>query len=726
MKTKKNILISPLLLIGLTFGNSLLGSNRLSKINKDGNNLIRSNVARMMPDTMNESDLTYSLTFDGIPKSIAKLPKKWKLKPKFITDEDKKQVIFNIDKSIDLYGGGEVVGDLRRNGTTITLWNTDNCWYIRDKGQRLYQSHPWIMGVRKDGTSFGIIFDTTYHAKLDLTQPGIINFTATTPEDYSVYVIEEKTPQDVVKTLASLTGTMDLPPMWSLGYQQCRWSYYPEKRVREIANTFRVKKIPCDVIWLDIDYMDKFKVFTVSKKYFPNMKKMVSDLHEQKFHVINMIDPGLAKNKNFDVYKDGTKKNIWIKDKDDNDYVGKVWPGKCVFPDFTMPKARIWWRDQLSSFMLQYGFDAVWNDMNEPAVFNGPDKSMPITNKHRGGGKLPAGPHTKYHNVYGMLMAKSSKAGLQKAYPNKRPFVLTRANFLGGQRYAATWTGDNSTSKAHRELATPMLITMGLSGQPFVGPDIPGFAGKMNSKSAAHWWAVGALYPFSRGHSTQKEHKEPWIYGEKTENVVRTAINRRYRLLPYFYTLMREASTNGLPVIRPVFFAEITNKKLRTEQESFLIGKNLLVIPVWDKNPPALKGFWQKINIMGKAEENDGYQPTLKQRYGSIIPVGKLQQSTMDNILEELTLSVVLNQNGYAEGTLYEDDGNGYEYKNGDYLSTKYVATLEHGKIIVKVDSTNGKRQRPSRKLHVNIHNNGKLYTANGTDGETLAIVIEQ
>ncbi len=710
---------------GIFAGVALL-SGCQSGINSNGNNLVKENVARMMPQTMNENDLVYSLTFDGIPKSLSKLPESWKLRPKFMTNADQKSVIFNINKNIDLYGGGEVMGDLKRNGTNITLWNTDNYKYKKDKGKRLYQSHPWVMGVRPDGTTFGIIFDTTYRGKLDLTKAGIINFSATTPEDYSVYIIEGKTPQEVVKMLSTLTGTIELPPLWSLGYQQCRWSYYPEKRVREIAQTFRDKKIPCDVIWLDIHYMDKYKVFTVDKKLFPNMKKMTDDLHNMGYKIINMIDPGLANDPKFSIVKEGTKKDLWVKDKNGKDYVGKVWPGDCVFPDFTMPKTRLWWRDKLSIFVAENGFDAVWNDMNEPAVFGGPDHSMPLDNQHRGGGKFPAGKHTKYHNIYGPLMTMSSRMGLEKAYPNKRPFVLSRANFLGGQRYASTWTGDNSTSKAHRLVATPMVLTMGLSGQPFVGPDIPGFAGKTNADEAAHWWAVGALYPFSRGHSARRtQNKEPWSFGEKTEKVARTAISRRYRLLPYYYTLMREASINGMPVMRPVFFADITNKSARTEQKSFLVGSDLLVTPVWDKTPPKIKGIWEKINIMNAKDENDGYQPTLKQRGGSIIPLGKLQQSTAKDLLKELTLSIVLNEDGIAMGELYEDANNGYEYKKGDYLLTKYIATLEYNTVKVKVASIEGSKKRPNRKLTVKLYRNGKLFTATAKDGDTVSINAE-
>lgn len=692
--------------------------------------MVGKNVARITPKSLKNKDLKYSVVFNKKPEIQAPLKDNWQLKPNFKKVGDKHHTIFKIDPKIDLYGTGEVTGNLRRNGTFITLWNSDNFKYFsRDNGQRLYQSHPWVLGVRPNGTAFGIIFDTTWEATIDLTKAGEINFGAY-GGDYPVYIMEGNTPQDILKTLANMTGKMELPPMWSLGYQQCKYSYYPEAKVKRIAKSFRDRKIPCDVIWIDIDYMDGRAVFTFDKKAFPDRKALNRYLKKINFKGVWMIDPGMKNDKSIPQVADGYKNDVWIKDKKGNPVTGKVWPGQCVFPDFTSPRVREWWAKTCEKFFVENAFDGVWNDMNEPAVFK--PKDFPRNALHKGGaiddGYLEPGIHQRYHNIYGLLMVKASKIGLRKAFPNKRPFILTRSNFLGGHRYAATWTGDNDTSPKQRKMAIPMVLNMGLSGQPFVGPDIPGFAGNTNAKEAAQWWADGALYPFARGHSSKstKQNKERWSFGKKAENVARTAIERRYRLLPYFYTLYRNASLTGLPVMRPVFFADLTNKEARTEQESFLIGDNLLVIPRWDKTPPTIKGIWQAISILDDVKKkNDGYQPTIKQRGGSIVPIGVLVQSTVEDMLKEVTLSIVVNKEGFATGTLYEDNKDGYGYKSGDYLLTHYDAAVDNNNnLIISVAKKEGKRQRPDRKLIVKAYINGKYYTATGRDGKFLTIPL--
>lgn len=487
--------------------------------------LIMDDVAIFYPENFNADDHLPSFALVNEPVKTAEMPDDWATKVDFSYNGKLSIAYVDIDETTDIYGTGEVTGPLKRNGLTRILYNHDSPQYNRNQSDlRLYQSHPWVLGVRKDGTAFGVLADNTWRQEISVGKT--ITFQAeSTP--FRVIVIEKENPKEVLKTLAKLIGTIEFPPLWSLGFQQCRYSYYPESRVKEIADTFRLKKIPCDVIWMDIHYMDKFKVFTFSPEWFPNPQSTNKYLHDKGFKSVWMIDPGVAKEEGYFVYDSGTKKDVWVKTSDNKNFVGKVWPGDCVFPDFTQKKTADWWAGLYKDYMAT-GIDGVWNDMNEPAVFNTPNFTMPDDNVHLGGDGLKKDIHLRYHNVYGMLMAKASKQGIEQANPEKRPFVLTRANFLGGQRYAATWTGDNASTWEHLKLSIPMSITLSLSGQPFNGPDIGGFGNNATPELYGHWIGLGSFYPFSRAHSAIKTlPHEPWSFGKEIEDVARQAIERR-------------------------------------------------------------------------------------------------------------------------------------------------------------------------------------------------------
>ncbi len=674
--------------------------------------LIDDNIVMFVPEGFVAEDHLPSFALTKEPKKIGNMPGNWQTTVEFTQAFGKSIAHIKIPEKTDLYGTGEVTGPLLRNGTTRKLYNTDNFAYLRDRGQKLYQSHPWVLGVREDGTAFGVLADNTWRQEVSLGSG--ITFTSDS-SPFRVFVIERKTPQDVMKALGKLTGTMPLPPLWSLGYQQCRWSYYPDSRVREIADTFRRKKIPCDVIWMDIHYMDGYRVFTFSPEHFPNPEATNAYLHKRNYKSVWMIDPGVKKEKGYFVYDSGTEKDVWIKTKRGDNFVGDVWPGACVFPDFTQPKTNQWWKNLYKDFMAT-GIDGVWNDMNEPAVFGGKGWTMPPDNMHQGGDNLPRDVHLRYHNVYGMMMVKASRKGIMQAKPNKRPFILSRSNFLGGHRYAATWTGDNLSRWSYLKTSIPMSLNLSLSGQPFNGPDIGGFGENATPELFGHWMAVGAFYPFSRAHSaTGTNDHEPWVFGEKIENVSRVALNRRYRLMPYIYTLFREASVNGMPVMRPVFFADITDTDLRTEDQAFLLGRDLLIIPKWAKNTKLPKGNWRTINIVGEESTTDEYQPDLKMRPGSIIPLSDIIQSTADYSLENLDCYVSLDDSGEAEGQLYHDAGDGYGYQKGDYALLTFKAKKQKDNLMVTVSNRSGDYTIKNKKLTIHLIQDDSIITGHGS-----------
>lgn len=683
--------------------------------------LIGDDIVMFVPENFSARAHLPSFALVKEPEVMGTMPENWKTKVEFTRAFGKSIAHIKIDKNTDLYGTGEVTGSLIRNGTTRKLYNTDNYGYLRDRGQKLYQSHPWVLGVREDGTAFGVLSDNTWRQEVSLGE-GITFKSNAKP--FRVIVIERETPQAVMSALAELTGTMPLPPLWSLGYQQCRWSYYPDSRVREIADTFREKKLPCDVIWMDIHYMDNYKVFTFSDEYFPDPKATNDYLHQKGFKSVWMIDPGVKYEEGYFVYDSGNEKDIWIKTKKGKNYVGNVWPGPCVFPDFTQPKTNEWWAGLYKDFM-NTGIDGVWNDMNEPAVFGAIGWTMPDSNLHKGGGDLPADIHVRYHNVYGMMMVKASREGIMDVNPDKRPFILSRSNFLGGHRYAATWTGDNISKWKHLKMSIPMSLNLSLSGQPFNGPDIGGFGGNATPELFGHWIALGAFYPFSRAHSATgtKDH-EPWVFGEEIEKVARVALNRRYRLLPYIYTLFQEASVTGMPVMRPLFFADIKDTELRTEDQAFLLGADLLIIPKWADDPKLPKGSWRTISIVGEDSENDTYQPDVKIRPGAIVPLSDIIQNTEEYSLENLDLYVSLDEEGKASGKLYHDEGDGYGYRNSVYSLITFTAEKKGNEVTVKISNQEGKYQPETKKLTVHLITDDGVLDAERKGLKTIKIKL--
>jgi alpha-glucosidase len=644
------------------------------------------------------------------------------LRPKFSIRDGRQDITVPIAREIDLYGTGEVSGPLLRNGRSVTLWNSDAYGYDA-KTPGLYQSHPWVLGVRPDGSAFGIIFDSSYRQRISLPSllGGDIEALVDGPE-FPVIIIERDTPQEVVMALTDLTGKMPLPPKWSLGYHQCRYSYAPDARVLELAHEFRARRIPCDAIWLDIDYMEDFRIFTFDPGRFPQPRKLNDTLHAAGFHSVWMIDPGVKSDDlppaspptpadprpesprlraariqvqaDFDAMRaTGVGQHVFVMRASRENFQGEVWPGLCYFPDFTRAATRAWWAALYAPFLSQ-GVDGVWNDMNEPAVFKLPSKTMPEDNIHRADAELGGvGSHAQYHNVYGMEMIRATREGMVAARPDRRPFVLSRANFLGGQRYGATWTGDNTANWEQLAWSIPMVLNLGMSGQPDAGPDIGGFVGSgpLGATAAergahfARWMGIGALLPFSRGHTAKENlNKEPWAFGPAVEQTCRLALERRYRLMPYLYSVFREASITGLPVARPLFFADLRDPALRAENRGFLLGDALLVAcrvtPAGDQSPALPKG-WVRFNF--SREDEDPILPELYMRPGSIIPTGPVMQYVDERPLNELRLLVCLDGHGRASGALYEDAGDGYGYQRGDFRLTTFRAEKRDGKVVL-------------------------------------------
>ncbi len=625
---------------------------------------------------------------------------------------------FRIYKSMPLdehyFGLGDKTGPLDRRNEAFTLWNTD-AYRFQESTDPLYKSIPYFMTYRA-GRAVGVLLDNTWRTSFDFGKESsdVYSFGAVAgPVNY--YLFYGPTPKQVVETYAWLTGTPPLPPLWALGFQQSRYSYMSQARVLEVAGRFRKDRIPADALYLDIDYQKENRPFTINGATFPDFSGMIAQLHAENFHVVAITDLHIANlpGQGYQPYDSGSAGDHFVKNPDGSVYSGRVWPGPSVFPDFTRQQTRAWW-GTLYRGLQHDGVDGFWNDMNEPSVFDSPTATMPETVLHRiaePGFAPRTATHAEIHDVYGMENSRATFDGLRTLDPDTRPFVLTRATYAGGQRYAATWTGDNSSTWNHLRLTTPMLENLGLSGFAFSGADVGGYAGTPTPELLTKWLEIAAFQPIDRDHTEKGTgDQEPWVGGPEQEGIRRHFIETRYQLMPYLYTLAEEASRTGLPLVRPVFLEYPNAAPDRHPIDvdlgaagEFLLGANLLIAPppypdeldAYSAELPsaAWYNYWTGERVVasapgasltGDATSIQTAQappvvritPTLAElpvfvRAGSILPLAPVVQSTSETPQGPLTLRVYAGDQ--CAGELYQDDGKSYAYQHGAYLRMQFT-----------------------------------------------------
>ncbi|MGH8253018.1 MAG: TIM-barrel domain-containing protein [Steroidobacteraceae bacterium] len=591
-------------------------------------------------------------------------------------------------EGVHYFGLGDKAGTLDRRGGLYTLWNTDAYGYS-SAADPLYKSIPFFIGADADGRSFGFFLDNTWRSNFDFGKRDshkLVVEAAGGPIDY--YVMAGPDPRAVVQQYAWLTGAAPLAPLWSLGFQQSHWSYKTQDIAQGIADRLRADRVPADVLYLDIDYQDRNRPFTVNTQAFPDLKQFVARLRGQGLRLVLITDLHIADapDQGYAPYDTGKAADLFLKTPAGADYVGKVWPGDAVFPDFSRAQARAWWGEQYAGF-VKLGVSGFWNDMNEPAIFDVPGKTMPLDVVHaidEPGFAARKASHAEMHNVYGMLNSRATFEGLMKLAPDERPFVLTRASYAGGQRYAATWTGDNTSSWEHLHLSINMLANLGLSGFAYSGDDIGGFAGRQPSADLlTRWIEVGAFNPIFRDHyDNAKAAQEVWVDGPEHEAIRRRFIEERYRLMPYIYGLAEENSRTGLPILRPVFLefpATVGSDWGNSGQGSqFMLGDELLIAPpeVWESPAPykiTLPGsgwfdYWTGQRL---ASAQLSVTPRLDHlpvfvRPGAILVMQPLVQSTSEMPRGPLSLHVYPGE--HCAGHVYLDDGVSLAYQRGEYL----------------------------------------------------------
>ena len=578
-------------------------------------------------------------------------------------------------------GLGEKTGGLNRYGQTYTNWNTDHFGYGTN-ADPLYLSLPFYIGLHHNNC-YGIFFDNSHKSTFNFGA-GNNRFSYFTAEggDLDYYFIHEKNVGGIISAYTSLTGKTPMPPKWTLGYQQCRYSYYPDKEVIRLAQTFREKEIPADTIYLDIHHMEECKVFTFDKKRFKDPTELIKYLKELGFKVVVILDPGIKVDKEYLPYREGNEKQLFLKYPDGENYEGQVWPGWCAFPDFTKPETRVWWAEKLI-FYLNAGVDGFWTDMNEPATWG---QTMPDLVQFFYEGQEAN--HKKSRNVYGLQMARSTKEGLTKFHKGKRPFVLTRSGFAGIQRYAAVWTGDNVASDDHMLAGVRLVNSLGLGGVSFAGYDIGGFVGNTNPKLFARWIALGTFCPLFRAHTMiNSNSSEPWAFGEEVEAIASNYIRLRYKLMPLIYTAFYLSSESGIPISKSLSIdSTFDDKVYHGEFENqYLFCDNLLVAPVESYKEITKiyfpEGTWYHLfsgEKLGGSQEllwecPIEYLPVFV-KAGAILPMQSAKNFTEDFNDGQLNLHIYQGM-GKSEQLIYEDDGK----------STAYLDSL-FSKILIQMD----------------------------------------
>jgi alpha-glucosidase len=626
---------------------------------------------------------------------------------------------FNVPNATGFHGFGERTRRFNKSGDSLDFCTVDvmAVWphtYWRDDYDPTYVSIPLAI-LRAGGQCCGLYFDSPERLVMDCGQIRPGHFIVQAMDGHThLYLLNGPTLRDVVRHFAALTGRPELPPPWAIGYHQCRWGYQTSEQFDALAQDFARHDLPLSSLWYDIDYMDQYRVFTWDKKDFPRPKKLSDGLKRQGIRSVAIIDPGVKLEPGYPVYESGKAAGIYCKTASGRDYVGQVWPGDTVFPDFTTGPGQEWWASQVARFLEDASIDGAWLDMNDPSTGWCDTDDMLFDN-----GKIP---HSRYHNQYGHYMAKASRLAFEKLDPHRRPFLLTRSGFTGTQRYSAIWTGDNDSNWNHLRMSIPCTINLGLSGVAFNGPDVGGFAGNATPELLVRWFQAGFLFPFFRNHSiTNSKTQEPWQFGPDILERVRDVLHTRYRLLPYLYQCFFQNHLTGDPILRPLLY-EFEERELENLDDQYLVGASLMAAPVVHSDQqgdfivaggvrrqlrhitfPA--GWWYDLT-MGEWIEGGRtirYAAAMSEvplfaREGAIIPWYSGPLKNGDTPLDDFELHIFARGSSPAATTLYLDDQKTRKYLAGEYNTATVTAVIAAQEAALEINET-GPRKAGAVKL---------------------------
>ncbi|MEE6295146.1 TIM-barrel domain-containing protein [Georgenia wangjunii] len=646
-----------------------------------------------------------------------------------------------------IFGLGEKAGRHNRKGRSFTLWNTD---VLDPKASGEFAAttnpddpradntsvefDPYYMSIPffyhqayPSGAMSASFVDNGYRAAYDFSG-GTEYSVRFEGGQYCEYVFAGPGMPEILEAYTWLTGRTAPPPVWALGFHQCRWFDYTQDAVEEIAARYRARDIPCDALWLDIDHMDGYRVFTWNTDRFPDVPGMLGRLREDGFRTITIVDPGVKREPGYSVYDDALERDLLCRTESGEVYTGQVWPGATAFPDFVLPEARQWW-GELNAAHVRSGLAGIWNDMNEPATGAIAPEAMRF-----GGGEFS---HERYHNQYALLMAMGTTDGLRAEEPDLRTFVLSRAGSAGIQRYAATWMGDNMARWDHLWLSVAMGSGLGVSGQAFVGADVGGFGEDSSGELLARWTQYGALTPFFRNHSMAGTVDQyAWAFGEAVEDLVRSAITLRYRLMPYIYAAFLRAAESGAPVQRPLVFDHQYDAAVRDVDDEYLFGPDLLVAPVVEAGMTARQVYlpagtwfdWHTGERLTGGRFVTAATPMdripLYARGGAVIPMWERAPASTDGYhpdVVELHLFVPA-EDGTRTSFLQEDDGLTHAAAAGARYRTTFEVTRAGSRLTVRAGVTgDGFAEHAREAFRLVVHG----AAVDGVDVDGVATAVE-
>ncbi len=638
------------------------------------------------------------------------------------------------------FGLGEKAGALDKRGHAYVMWNSDPAGYdaLTDP---MYQTVPFFLGIC-GGKAYGIFFDNTYRSTFDMGAESAESYSfGADGGEMNYYFFAGPDPKQIISRYTELVGRAPLPPIWTLGYLQSSAYYYPESTVRFVAENFRRRHIPCDAIFLDTIHMDGDRVFTWDRKAFPDPPRMISDLRKDGFRLFAIIDPGIKAEKGYWVYDQGLAGNYFLKRKNGDLYIGEIWPGKSAFPDFTSEKTRAWWGSLFEGFTKD-GLSGFLTDMDEPTVDALPMDTgwsptpFPPDVVHEDHGLET--PDAKNHNVYGLLMTEATREGLLQLRPNERPFVITRATYAGGQRYAAQWTGDNVGTWEDLRTSLRTVMGAGISGLPFFGSDVGGFIGSPSPELYTRWLEAGVFHPLFITHSGNENHTlDPWSFGEELEAINRRTLDLRYRLLPYLYNSFYESTQTGLPIMRALVLdfpgdTRVMDLTADSRTNEFLFGNDLLVAPVVNDGETERSvylpadtwyDFWSGKRYTGPisivVDAPLGFIPMFA-RAGGVIPMQQIVEHTGQAPIDPLTFEIYPSANSTRR--YYEDDGNTMAYQQGKYLLQSVQVQDDGAQVRVNISAREGSFVPAERSVVLKVHGVAKPPQTITVEGRTLQL----
>lgn len=631
-----------------------------------------------------------------------------------------------LDPDDRLWGFGQRTGGLDRRGRILTNWTSDTFGIRHHRGtDNLYQAQPLFLAV-KPGRAFGAFLHVSHFSRFDAGygRPDLLGIDALGGE-IDLFVFAGPTPAAVVEQLTRVTGRPALPPHWALGFHQSRWGYASSAEIVALVDAFRERELPLDAVHLDIDYMRGYRTFTWDPERFPDPASLVREVHRRGARVVAIVDPGLKDEPGagYAPADELSTRGYALRNADGSPFRGYVWPDRALFPDFSRGEVRAWWGEQHRASLVEPGVDGIWNDMNEPTVFDRPfstgaarNRPFPLGLRHGDDGESAS--HLEVRNLYATLEGRATFEGLRRLAPERRPWVLTRSAFPGSQRTCATWMGDNCSWWEHLALSVPQLLSMGLSGSPHAGVDIGGFFENAGPELFSRWIELGAFYPFMRDHTAAGTRpQEPWAFGEEVEAVARAALELRYRLLPYLVTLAHEAAASGAPLMRPLGYEFPDEEAVLDVDDAFMLGPWLLVAPAlrprcrWRSAmlpPGRWLDFWTGAPVAPGAEDRarpalleavPGRPPALL-REGALLPLGNVRQSSAEPLAELRLVAAPAARSAFA---VVEDDGLSAAWEAGGVARTPVSMRASADELVITLGARQGAYRPVSRTVALEL-----------------------